>query len=348
MEFSSPLSSHEFLSHFQNLTKLLEQETRKLLDISASTHDYLTELYNYNVPHGKLIRGLMTVHCYQSLVNKATKPDIEKAAALGWCVEWLQASYLVLDDIMDHSLTRRGRPCWYKLPKIGLAAVNDGLILEGAPVRILRHYFSDKPRLYLKLRHIFDEISYKTQIGQLLDITTSDRDFDINNLSKERYDQIVKLKTAYYTFYLPFYCAIVCSEIELQAGELESVESLALLFGYYFQVQDDFLDCFGDPNVTGKIGTDIQDNKCSWLAVTFLESASEEEKTIFQNNYGRNEEAKIEVIKELYQKNCLKEKFSEFENTLFSQCTQTIASIPYPNLRSFFDSILSTLYKRQK
>ena len=50
--------------------------------------------------------------------------------------------------------------------------------------------------------------------------------------------------------------------------------------GHLYNVQDDYLDCFGDTSQTGKIGTDIQNRKCSWLIVKALENANSSQSTV--------------------------------------------------------------------
>ena len=68
---------------------------------------------------------------------------------------------------------------------------------------------------------------------------------------------IVKYKTSYYSFYLPVALGLILAG-HGQEKTLQRCEEICLAMGEYFQIQDDYLDCFGDPAVIGKVGTDIQ------------------------------------------------------------------------------------------
>jgi len=57
----------------------------------------------------------------------------------------------------------------------------------------------------------------------------------------------------------------------------ESTRKILLKFGEYFQVQNDHLDCFGDPKETVKVETDIMESKCTWLFCKAMEVATLED-----------------------------------------------------------------------
>lgn len=69
----------------------------------------------------------------------------------------MQAFFLMEDDIMDHSKTRRGQPCWYLHNDIGLAAVNDGILVEQMIYQLLQIHFREKS-CYLDLVETFHNV----------------------------------------------------------------------------------------------------------------------------------------------------------------------------------------------
>lgn len=113
----------------------------------------------------------------------------------------LQSTFLIVDDIMDGSETRRGQPCYYKLEDVKLAAINDAFMINNCIYYILKKYFSHSPSLYMKLDDLFHNTMTITTIGQQQDLKTADD--DVTSFSMDKYKSIVDNKTGYYTFYLP-------------------------------------------------------------------------------------------------------------------------------------------------
>lgn len=339
---------------FKEVYELLKTE---LLQDPAFEYDHVStqwinKMLDYNVPGGKLNRGLSVIESFRllkygkQLAVPEDGDDLFRASVLGWCIQWLVGCALNLDDILDSSHTRRGRPCWFRLPKVGMIAVNDGILLWNHINRILRKHFRDQP-YYVDLLELFNEVEFQTACGEMIDlITTLDGERDLLKYTSELQRRISKYKTACGTFYLPFACALLMLGEKLD--DYNDVKDILLEMGIYFQVQDDYLDCFGDPEKIGKIGSDIEDFKCSWLVVKALEVCNEEQKKVLCDNYGKADPRNVAIVKSLYKDLNLQGIFNEYEINEYEKLTRQIEALPSNKVQAVLKSYLVKIYKRQK
>lgn len=272
-----------------------------------------------------------------------------QSATLGWMIELLQAFFLVSDDIMDSSITRRGSPCWYRQPSVGMIAINDAFMLEASIYVLLKKYFRSHPS-YIDFVELFQETSLQTELGQTCDLLTAPEDkVDLDNFSMNKYTFIVIYKTAYYSFYLPIALALLQLSIATPKN-LKQAEDILIPMGEYFQIQDDYLDNFGNPEHIGKIGTDIMDNKCSWLVNQALQVATPEQRKVLEENYGQKIAGKEAEVKKLYNELNLEQRYKDYEEKRVGEIQSMIDNVDESEglKKSIFESFLKKIYKRSK
>lgn len=227
-------------------------------------------------------------------------------------IELLQAFFLVSDDIMDASKTRRGNPCWYLAPKVGMIAINDAFMLEASIYLLLKKHFRQH-QSYIDMVELFHEVTFQTECGQLCDLLTAPEDHvDLDNFSLDKFTFIVIYKTAYYSFYLPVALALHYNGAATPKN-LQTAHDILIPMGEYFQAQDDYLDAFADPETLGKIGTDIQDNKCSWLVNQALKKVTPAQRKLLEDNYGQKDADKEAKVKALYHELDLQRFYEQWE-----------------------------------
>jgi len=345
----------EFVAIFQILCQDILRELPQL-GLPVHAREWIKTLMEETVPGGKMNRGLSVLHSYALLMEnrELSRSEIYKAQVLGWCVEWLQAFFLVADDIMDQSITRRGKPCWYKRPHpmgsspletVNLIAINDSFLLEAFIYRILQKYFGSEP-YYADLINLFHETSYQTELGQLLDLTSNlpGGKVDLSLFTLENYRLIVKYKTAYYSFYLPVAISMLLANITSRPT-FQTAEDILLPMGEFFQIQDDYLDCYGDPNTIGKIGRDIEENKCSWLIVQAILHATPAQKKLLEQHYGRDNPEDVAQVKKIYKELNLPKIYKDYEEKSYAQLRKMIEEVRSMPKEVFID-LLEKIYKR--
>nr|ALL35407.1 isopentenyl diphosphate synthase [Phyllotreta armoraciae] len=325
----SEADTEEFMSHFPTIVSDLST-SMNLENMKQATDRFALCMRN-NVPNGKKVRGLTTVITYKLLEKpeNLTPDNIRLANILGWFIELIEAAVVIFDDLMDNSSTRRGGLCWHRQKDVGVLAIADGLNLNSGAYLLLEKYFGNHPH-FADMSCFSQRVMYNTAIGQVIDSMRHAPE----TISLDKFKAIAKYKTGYYTFYFSVGLGMYLSR-QFNKDVLENqIAPLLFDMGEYFQIKNDINDCFVKEDVAGKTGTDIEESKCTWLAVKALEKGNEAQKALFRENYGKSDAKSVESIRNLYRELKLQEEFDEYEADFFKSLRKRSLSIesPYSNV----------------
>ncbi|EFN82314.1 Farnesyl pyrophosphate synthetase [Harpegnathos saltator] len=345
-QISSENESRELMNVWPDIVRdiAIASEELNLPDVT----EWLTKVLEYNVPGGKNTRALTLLYAYQMLTpaDRMTRENIYLARILAWCMELLQGFLLILDDIEDRSLIRRKQLCWYRHENVGLAAINDAVMIENVMYYLLRKHFKGR-ECYIDILETFQEIMMKTLMGQCLEFTNFGKTLDLDRFTMDRYDGIAYYKTAYYTFVLPMSVAMHFAGIK--SRELfEEARTILTKIGHFYQIQDDYLSCYGNRKTLGKVGTDIEEGKCTWLIVTALQRVTREQRNVLKECYGSTDRQKITRVRQLYKDLDLPGIFFTYEKGTYNLLNIYIEQMTCGLPRKLFRKILNDLYRRTK
>jgi len=206
------------------------------------------------------------------------------------------------------------------------------------------------PLLYIALVDLFREVSFVTELGQMLDLQcekSKGKQGALASFTPKLYQQIIVNKTAMYTFYLPIAAGMLLCGLE-DTKQYDTAKAICLELGSKFQIQDDYLDVFGDPEKIGKKGTDIASHKCSWLAVTGLSLMTLEQKKIMETHYGKDDDKSEEQIKNLFTSLGLCELYQKQDQESYEKIKLLVDDSSKILPSNIFLPILNKIHGREK
>lgn len=272
------------------LQKIIEDAIPKISYPNQPADLYEPIKYIMNLG-GKRIRPVMVL-----MATGLFTDDVIKALDVALAIETFHNFTLVHDDIMDNAPLRRGKQTVHE--KWGV----NNAILSGDVMMVESNKHLSKVDVSV-LKPVLDTFNLTAQgvcEGQQLDMEFETRD----NVSIEEYIEMIRLKTAVLLGGAMKLGAIVGGADEINADLLYQFgENL----GIAFQLQDDILDVYGDPQKFGKqVGGDIIANKKTFLHLTAKQLIKTEEAHILLGN-GESTEQKVTAVTTLYNNYGIKE-----------------------------------------
>ena len=212
---------------------------------------------------GKRMRPILTL-----MSAEVFDAHYAKALPAALAVEVFHNFSLVHDDIMDDAPLRRGNATVHEKWDI-----NTGILSGDAMLILAYQYFEEyEPTIFRALAKLFSKTALEVCEGQQWDVDFESR----NDVTIPEYLKMIECKTAVLVAAAMKMGAIIAETSQENAN---LIYDFGLNLGLAFQLQDDYLDAFGNPETFGKqVGGDIIENKKTYLYLKAMEFASPNEK----------------------------------------------------------------------
>ncbi|NCO56389.1 MAG: polyprenyl synthetase family protein, partial [Bacteroidetes bacterium] len=265
--------------------------------------------------NGKRLRpclALLSCNLFNNDIRNAIKP------AIG--VEMFHNFTLLHDDIMDKADIRRNKPTVHKKWNENVAILSGDAML----IKTYELFFELKPNILAKVIEVFNKAALQVCEGQQYDMNFETK----IDVTTDEYIKMITLKTA------------VLLAASLKIGAIiggATLKDANLLYNYginlgiAFQLQDDYLDVYGDVKTFGKkIGGDIVSNKKTYLLISAIENAKDENKykllNLLYNKHIESHE-KIKEVTDIYNDLNIPQVLKEKLHFYHSQAVNNISQV---------------------
>jgi geranylgeranyl diphosphate synthase type II len=268
----------------------------KQLDFGNEPKNLYDPIYYSLSVGGKRIRPVLCL-----LACQACGGDYKNALNAAYAIEIFHNFTLLHDDMMDNATLRRGKAVVHVKWNSNIA------LLSGDAMSVIAYKYISKTKNLVPVLDVFSDTALKICEGQQYDMDFETR----TDVSEEEYIKMINLKTA----------VLIAASLKIGAlvadADFETANNLyecGRNIGLAFQLQDDYLDSFGNAKIFGKkIGGDIVSNKKTYLLIKALQISNKftKEKLIkLLNQKDFDPEEKIKAVLKIYEELKIK-KFSE-------------------------------------
>ena len=306
------------MQHLQQLV-IEAIETSQFPETPSNLYDPIRYILTLG---GKRVRPVLTLMAAELFGMQEMEEIIPAAKA----VEFFHNFSLIHDDLMDKAPLRRGKTTVHEKWDANIAILSgDGLL-----VKAYEEISKCNPIYLPATLKILSKVAMEVCEGQQLDMDYESRD----SLTMPEYLEMIRLKTS----------VLLGGALQLGAilsGADEQQQQLIYDFGenvgLAFQLQDDILDAYGDPDTFGKIvGGDIMINKKTFLLVKLMAVISDDDRIVLQGLLDtsiENAPSKVADMLALYEKYAIKNAADELKDSYTQRAFEKMEALNVPNDR---------------